>query len=1042
MKRHRWTRTCLLQPIAVALGLSAWTPLSLHAQTPPEILVETKLVAADGIAADQFGAALAVSDGVLVASAPSAVVDGKQFAGTAYIFLRDPTTAAWTEQKKLLSQDGAAFDQFGTVVAIDGETVVIGTPNATVNGAFQQGAVYIFGRHQGGTDNWGQVAKLTDDTVGPGGHFGSAVAIKGDLLVVGASEASTRHGRVTVFERNRGGADAWGAVTTISYAAVGDAGNVVSFGTGVAPDGDMLLVGAARTSVSYWGEADGAAYLFRRNADDADRWDFVTRLITPGADRCVNGLTLTEAISQSPEFLAEARRCAKEDSQTDNDNFGNAVALAGDVVVVGARFAEGVNATFSNGAAYVFQRDPAAPDRWTYIAKLAPADTSAFAYFGSALALADDTIVVGANGAAIGDKIGQGAAYVFKRNTGGVGAWGEVEKLLASDGLSNGQFGTAVAFDGQATLIGADGADGWRGAVYRHEPATEPPPPDVCQPPFALTGELTNDSVVSDPSGVLLGAVDNTLAKPLQVWIHEVPAPTEALFAGAAPLGAFYNIGAECTTFAPRQTPFVAALPVPEGTDASSLGAAALVSAKYMLDGPTSGEFWQPLAGTYDPDRRLYFVALGALTGEGSTIVLVGRSDLQPTPPAGDKRRRGRLGAATGEDNITFAVDCIGFVDPDIQQKLCGLEQIQAVRDALITAYNKYKRHGFPTPALYNKEISLNDDGKFEISEDLLLFEGIYIRQRDDACADYAGFYTQARYEYIIGAGTITFCVDPDGFPSPELLNTYAHHELFHAVQHSYTNSFSTTSYDWVTEGTAEAAVASDTEMHRTPTRDPRPVNVPLTSPTGAPGTAGRFYPYQAQDFWVYLFQANHRALPLSELGSFLERGRSTESVAQVLASPPSTFYFGLGGEYWGWVKNQVLEKTVDFDGALQNPCVLEHSRFDKSGKGGAYMSWPASDHVFGSLEGLQAMLVTIEFTTAANNVTITAEGGGGENVLAYKVFRDGEPDCADPIKSPDGKREFESVAQGDLVYVLLADMQYDGQAAAPLFEVRVIPSE
>jgi hypothetical protein len=245
-----------------------------------------------------------------------------------------------------------------------------------------------------------------------------------------------------------------------------------------------------------------------------------------------------------------------------------------------------------------------------------------------------------------------------------------------------------------------------------------------------------------------------------------------------------------------------------------------------------------------------------------------------------------------------------------------------------------------------------------------------------------------------------------------------------------------------VVEGTAEAAIESETEMHRTLNRDPRPVNVPLTIPKGAPGTAAELYPYQAQDFWVYLFQANHRALPLGELGSFLGRGSSTASVAQVLASPPSTFYLGLGGEYWIWVKNQVLEKTVNFDGALTNPCVLDLSRFDKSGKGGAFLSWPASDHVFGDLDGLEAMLVTIQFTAPANNVTITAEGGGGENVLAYKVFRDKEADCADPEKSPDGKRQFESVAQGDLVYVLLADMQYDETAPAPLFEVRVIPSK
>ena len=69
MKRQRWIRNCLLQSIAIALGVSCWTPPTLRAQTsPPEILVETKLVAGDGMAADQFGAALAVSGDVLVTS--------------------------------------------------------------------------------------------------------------------------------------------------------------------------------------------------------------------------------------------------------------------------------------------------------------------------------------------------------------------------------------------------------------------------------------------------------------------------------------------------------------------------------------------------------------------------------------------------------------------------------------------------------------------------------------------------------------------------------------------------------------------------------------------------------------------------------------------------------------------------------------------------------------------------------------------------------------------------------------------------------------
>ena len=62
----------------------------------------------------------------------------------------------------------------------------------------------------------------------------------------------------------------------------------------MAIEGDLLVVGASRSSVSWIGQSDGAAYLFRRNATDPDRWDYVVRLIAPGADQCVGGLTLSQ----------------------------------------------------------------------------------------------------------------------------------------------------------------------------------------------------------------------------------------------------------------------------------------------------------------------------------------------------------------------------------------------------------------------------------------------------------------------------------------------------------------------------------------------------------------------------------------------------------------------------------------------------------------------------------------------------------------------------------------------------------------------------
>ena len=422
----------MLQVVGMCLCL--WQP---RAAAAGDVFVETKLVASDGGAVDQFGSALAVSGDVLVSTAPYAAPDGRRSAGVAHVFLRDATTTTWTEQKKLLPHDSTADYQFGINVAIDGETLVVGAPNARIKGTFQQGAVYIFQRHQGGTDNWGAVIKLTDDSVGFGGHFGSAIAIQGDLLVVGASEGSSRHGRVTLFERNRGGADAWGAVTTIYYSAVGDAGNVVSFGSAVALDGDLLLVGAANSSVSYVDQADGAAYLFRRAADVPDRWDYVTRLITPGADRCANGLLLSEIWLQTVEVREEALRCATEDSQTPTTTTSAMRSPWTPTLPWSTRALPRMRTATRRSARSMSSR--AMRHRATSgseVAKLAPADASASAYFGSALALAGDTVVVGAHGADIGPKRDQGAAYVFERDA--AGSWGELEKLIAGDGLSLG----------------------------------------------------------------------------------------------------------------------------------------------------------------------------------------------------------------------------------------------------------------------------------------------------------------------------------------------------------------------------------------------------------------------------------------------------------------------------------------------------------------------------------------------------------------------------------------------------------------------------
>ena len=391
------------------------TAIASTSEAPQQSLVETKLVASNGVEGDQFGHPLAVGGDVLVVGAPNATIEGRRLAGALYVFLRSSAVAPLVEHKRLIPNDGD-FHSSEMCIAVDGDTLVVGAPYATLQ-SFQEGAVYIFERNAGGDDNWGQVAKLTDLSVGFGGHFGCSIAIRGDLLVVGASASSQHHGRVEIFERDRGGAGNWGLVTTLSYGAAQDAAWVRAFGSAVALDGDLLLIGAEDTDVSYFYMADGAAYLFRRNEVNPDQWDYVTRLISPGADQCVGGRKLSDfSIQSNPEENTEAKRCALEVSRTANDDFGCAVLLQGDLAVIGARFAEGEDGSYGVGAVHVFRRDENGTDQWINVAALTPKEITEGAYFGTALSLAGDTLIVGAPGT----NIGQGKAYVFERNAGGL----------------------------------------------------------------------------------------------------------------------------------------------------------------------------------------------------------------------------------------------------------------------------------------------------------------------------------------------------------------------------------------------------------------------------------------------------------------------------------------------------------------------------------------------------------------------------------------------------------------------------------------------
>lgn len=168
------------------------------------------------------------------------------------------------QRTELVASDGFENDYFGSAVAVDGDTIVIGAPGVSRNGVYGVGAVYVFVKPPG--SGWTESAKLFGSTSnGRGTSFGLSVAVSGDVIVVGdpmtfRAGPDLQYSRAHVYVKPVGG---WSGVLTETATlkargARGDGGNGAAasqFGRAVAIDGDTIVVSGGR---------DGKAYVFQK----------------------------------------------------------------------------------------------------------------------------------------------------------------------------------------------------------------------------------------------------------------------------------------------------------------------------------------------------------------------------------------------------------------------------------------------------------------------------------------------------------------------------------------------------------------------------------------------------------------------------------------------------------------------------------------------------------------------------------------------------------------------------------------------------------
>lgn len=380
------------------------------------------------------------------------------------------------ETQKLTASDAAAGDEFGTAVALSGDRILVGARHEACVAGARCGSAYVF-RYDDGA--WLEEQKLTALDAEGDEQFGHAVSLFGERALVGARNdgcaAGARCGSAYVY-RYDGTAWALEAKLTAADAAPGD-----QFSKSLSIAGDWAFVGAYSDDCSR-GEDCGSAYIYHY---DGTRWVQVQKLTAP-----------------QPSAY---------------DQFGGAVSVFGEWAFVGAGGRDCASGDYC-GSAYVYRN---AGPTWILWAALTPSDAAAGDYFGFAASISDDRALVTApnDRCAAGPYCGSVYVYRFDGTT-----WIEEQRLTAFDAGEGDGFGFSVSISADRVLVGAANDDcvagGFCGSayVYRYDgniwvavqklTASEPAEADWLGASVSLSGDraIVAASGRACPAGSYCGA--------------------------------------------------------------------------------------------------------------------------------------------------------------------------------------------------------------------------------------------------------------------------------------------------------------------------------------------------------------------------------------------------------------------------------------------------------------------------------------------------------------------------------------------------------
>lgn len=937
-------------------------------------------------------------------------------------------------QTQIQATDIASGDAFGSTVALSDDWLAVGAAGADVDGV-SGGAVYLYQRDTQAPSGWIETHKIDRDPPDLLGRYGQELALQGDTLMVGVPfdprNGGALQGVVYVYERNQGGSDAWGPAGGLADEEEGDGRR---FGHAVVVDGDLAAASAVGAD-----ENRGKVYLYSRAGGP---WTRIKEISDP------NGQPF--------------------------DWFGSALALKGDTLVVGAYQADLDATTPDTGVVFVYGRDEGGPDQWGLVARLfadPPRDDS---FFGNALALEGDTLLVGAYNEGVYENDQEvtrdvGAAYVYERNEGGTDAWGLIAALRPADGVLLDRFGTSVALAGDDVWIGVPNRDtggfGDEGVVFHYRRnegganawglvSTIEADPSSRNAIFGSALAAEGDTLVS-------GAPEHNTQGAAYV-ITEVEEPDRtfstsylpaAMRIWAPPTGTLHD----SRSLESPDGPIIGAVP---GTLTEPLVATIVETERPQESLPGGflprGDYYRLSAKrlTITPADRPLLVGLPVPAGADTNRLAVaaympdGLTTEAELPEAPTRSWTTMPGAYDPSTNL-FVVTVRALLPEGFSVVLfehpenapLPLPEATALRPAQTQA-EEYEVAC--DPAAQHKEVCTNDTyaqigDELEAAHDLFVntldfrapalvhAAGVFVGPDKEPvlhdvyfgalsagapCINHAGDEIAGEYRYV--GLQLLVCIDEAW--GVDAIQRTVRHELFHAIQAFYPNVAEdriNRRHSELTHWLVEGTATAAEKSSFIMLRSPDWNIRPATLPLTSTLALRE---YETQDFWVFTglegSQSDHY---LSYLRPLFEEGATPEHVDQAAT-------LELGEAYWEWAKNQVFEHHQPMiDAFSSGPCQVEQAALDPVPI--QVLPYPESYYVEGELPPLTSILVEVQVGVDRSLLPVGAGTTGDPLDLRYKVYEeyeDGETGCKEIAY---GARILQNVSAGTKIYVLVANI-------------------